>query len=319
MKKVNFLDIATAVLTTEADAIKQQIQNLNSSFGVACEEILKCKRRTIIIGMGKSGIIGKKIAATMASTGTLAFFVHPAEAGHGDLGMITPEDCIILISYSGESYEINTLLPGLKHLGCVLIGISGREDSTLSRACKININVSIKEEACPLGIAPTASTTATLAIGDALAIACSQARGLSKEDFARRHPSGTLGKKLLLLASDIMHSGKNIPIVQVTDSIENTIIEMNSKGLGMTLVLQDKQLIGIFTDGDLRRCITGKNWQNQTVGDFIHSQPLTIDRSTLAFDALKIMENNKITALIITDDGQPVGVVHIHDIIKSGI
>jgi arabinose-5-phosphate isomerase len=319
MIKTDFLQIARTVLETEADAITQQIPALDHNFTLACEQILNCKRRTIVIGMGKSGIIGKKIAATLASTGTPAFFVHPAEAGHGDLGMVTSDDCVILISYSGESYEINTLLPGLKHLGCCLIGISGRAESSLAQACHININVKIKEEACPLGIAPTASTTATLAIGDAIAIACSQARGLSKEDFARRHPSGALGKKLLLTAGDIMHTEARLPVVPLTASLMDAILEMNDKGLGMTLVVENNKLAGVFTDGDLRRLLSEKGWENKKISELINKTPITIDKQTLAFDALKIMRDKKITSLIVIENSAPVGVVHIHQLINAGM
>lgn len=318
-KNVDILQIAEAVLKTESAAINDQLQHLDANFQQACHTILDCEGRVIIMGMGKSGLIGRKIAATLASTGTPAFFVHPAEAGHGDLGMVKATDVVILISYSGESPELLNIIPGLKQFNCKLISLCGRKKSSLTAAADINVDVSISEEACPLGLAPTASTTASLAIGDAIAIACQQERGFSEHDFARRHPSGALGKRLLLHVSDIMHTGDSIPCVASSANLEQTILEMTKKGLGLTLITENELLVGIFTDGDLRRSLQHADWQNKNIGAIMSPMPITIAEDMLAAEALQLMEDKKITSLIIAKNNKVNGIVHIHDILNSGI
>jgi arabinose-5-phosphate isomerase len=271
--------------------------------------------------MGKSHHIGSKIAATLASTGTPSFFVHSGEASHGDLGMITRSDVVIAISNSGSSAEIVTLLPLLKRLGIPLISMAGKQDSPLGIAADYRLDVGVESEACPLDLAPTSSTTATLVMGDALAIALLEARGFTAEDFAFSHPGGALGRKLLVMVSDLMHSGGEIPRVDHNTLLPAALVVMTEKGLGLTTVTDDKgELIGIFTDGDLRRAVDqGTDINHATVGSVMNSNPKTVDEHTLAAEALGIMEEKNITALVVAKEQRPVGIIHLHDILRAGV
>lgn len=305
----------------EADAVAALNERIDANFLQACELMLACKGRVVVSGMGKSGHIGKKIAATLASTGTPAFFVHPGEASHGDLGMITEQDLVIAISSSGGSAEVITLLPLLKRLGTPLIAMTGNADSTLAQQADVHLDISVISEACPLGLAPTSSTTVTLVMGDALAVALLEARGFTAEDFAFSHPGGALGRKLLLKVSDIMHSGDEIPRISPTTPITAALIEMSKKGLGLTTVCNDDdELVGVLTDGDLRRGLDKKlDIYAAVSSDLMSSSPLTIGSNTLAAEALNIMESRKITALVVADSKQVSGVIHMHDILKAGV
>ena len=261
MTTTRYIELGRAVLNTEAEAITALTERLNDSFSHACALILSCRGRIVVTGMGKSGHIGNKIAATLASTGTPAFFMHPGEASHGDLGMITVDDIVIALSNSGETSEITLLLPLLKRLGIPLISLTGNGNSTLARAADINLDVSVSKEACPLGLAPTSSTTASLAMGDALAVAVLDERGFTEEDFALSHPGGNLGRRLLLRVSDIMHTGNAIPLIDKNTSLKQTLLEMTAKGLGMAGVTDRETLVGIYTDGDLRRTLEQGRWR----------------------------------------------------------
>ncbi len=319
----NALDIAKKVLKTEAEAIYALIEKLNSNFEKAVEIIYKSKGRVVVTGMGKSGLVGKKIAATMASTGTPAFFLHPAEASHGDLGMVTSDDVIIAISNSGETEEVLGLIPFLKRYNVHIISVAGNPDSTLSRLADVILNVSVKEEACPFGVVPTASTTAMMAMGDALAVALLLKRGFKEEDFAFFHPKGTIGKKLFIKVKDLMHKGDEIPKVLLETPLSKTMLEMSSKRLGHAVVLDNESRIaGIVTDGDLRRGL--EKWGGRlfelTAGEVMTRTPKTISEEELAAKALSIMENQSITALVVPDnEGRPVGIIHLHDILRQGI
>ncbi len=320
--KTDFTALGEAVLRIEAEAVNDQITNINETFNKACELLLACKGRVVVIGMGKSGHIGGKIAATMASTGTPAFFVHPGEASHGDLGMITPSDVVLALSYSGETGEILGLLPVIKRLGVPLISMTGNKSSTLSDSSSVHIEVAIKKEACPLNLAPTASTTATLAMGDALAIALLTARGFGKDDFALSHPGGSLGRRLLLHVDDIMHQGEEFPSVSEDTSITDALLEMTRSRLGMTTVLSaDGRLVGLFTDGDLRRTIEAQvNILKTSISEVMTKNCTTVEIGMLAFEALKIMEDNKINGLIITDSSEkPIGAINMYDLLKAGV
>lgn len=321
--KTDVLEIAKRVLRIEGEAILELINRLDSSFEKAVEIILNSKGRVVVTGMGKSGLIGKKIAATLASTGTPAFFMHPAEASHGDLGMVTSDDVVIAISNSGETEEVVRLIPFLKRFNLKLIAITGRNNSTLGSQADVRLDVSIREEACPLGIVPTASTTAALAMGDALAVALLIKRGFREEDFAMYHPGGSLGRRLFIKVEDLMHTGKSIPMVEPDTVMTEAIMEISSKRLGMTAVVdKDKRVLGIITDGDLRRGIQkyGKEFFDMKAADVMTKSPKTITRNELAAKALAIMEENSITSLIIPDkDGRIEGIIHIHDILKKGI
>jgi arabinose-5-phosphate isomerase len=319
----NILEIAKRVLKTEAEAIYALIEKLGSNFEKAVEIIYESKGRVVVTGMGKSGLVGKKIAATLASTGTPAFFLHPAEAGHGDLGMVTSDDVIITISNSGETEEIVGLIPFLKRFNLRLISITGNPESTLSREADATLDVSVKEEACPLGIVPTASTTATLAMGDALAVALLMKRGLKEEDFALFHPGGSIGKKLLIKVDDLMHRGDAIPQVFLGTPMSKAVVEMSSKRLGHTLVMDNNgKVAGIVTDGDLRRGI--EKWGGKlfelTAEEVMTKNPKTVSEEELAVKALSIMESYSITTLVVPDgDGRAIGIIHLHDILKQGI
>jgi arabinose-5-phosphate isomerase len=316
-------ELALAVIDTEAAAIlglRQEIEK--PSFVAACRLMLGCKGRVVVTGMGKSGHIAGKIAATLASTGTPAFFVHPGEASHGDLGMITATDVVLALSNSGETAEIITILPIIKRLNVPLIAMTGNPQSTLSLAATANINVSVVKEACPLGLAPTASTTAALAMGDALAVALLETRGFTEEDFARSHPGGALGRRLLLLIDDLMHTGDAIPRVGIDTPLTDALMEMTRKGLGMTAVVDTQdRLVGVFTDGDLRRTIDHRiDLHNAIVSEVMTAGCKTVHPGMLAAEALQIMDSTKINALpVINDDNELVGALNMHDLLRAGV
>lgn len=320
---MNIIDEAKKVLMIESEAIRDLIGRINADFEKAVEIIYQSRGRVVVTGMGKSGLVGKKIAATLASTGTPAFFLHPAEAGHGDLGMVTKEDVIIAISNSGETEEVVGLLPFLKRFNVKIISMTGNANSTLSKASDVNIDISVKEEACPMGIVPTASTTATMAMGDAIAVALLIKQGLKEEDFASFHPGGSLGKRLLITVADLMHSGDKIPRVYLHTPMTETVIEISSKRLGLTTVTdENNMLMGIVTDGDLRRGIQkwGQRLFEMAAGEVMTKNPKTIKADELAAKALSIMEGLSITALVVPDeDGKAEGIIHLHDILKKGI
>lgn len=318
----NFAKLAKQVIDIEKQAIDELIHYIDDNFERACQAMLHTKGRVIVIGMGKSGHIGGKIAATLASTGTPAFFVHPGEASHGDLGMITDNDVILAISNSGETSEVLAIMPVIKRLGATLIGMSGNTESTLAKLSDIHVCVKVSKEACPLGLAPTSSTTATLVMGDAIAVALLNARGFTADDFALSHPGGSLGKKLLLRLEDIMHTGERLPIVEQKVKIKDALVEMSLKGLGMTAVVDEKQkLIGLFTDGDLRRVLDAKvDIHQDTISTVMTTNPRVAVKDMLAAEALKIMEDKKINGLIIIDDNmRPIGAMNMHDLLRSGV
>lgn len=316
------LFLAGDVLAIESRAIDAMRARLNSDFVAACELCLATPGRVVVSGMGKSGHISNKIAATLASTGTPAFFMHPAEASHGDLGMITSQDLLLAISYSGETAEVVTILPVVKRMGAKLLSITGNPKSTMALAADVHLDVSVSEEACPLNLAPTASTTATLAMGDALAVALLKSRGFTAEDFARSHPSGSLGKRLLLRVSDVMRSNGRIPAVAADVSLRDGLMEMTDKGLGMTAIInEDMTVAGIFTDGDLRRTLdSGADIHKTKIRDVMHSKCKTTSADVLAAEALRILEENKITSLLVTDDDNKlIGALNIHDLFREGL
>jgi arabinose-5-phosphate isomerase len=314
--------LANRVLDIEARAVDGLKSRLDQSFAKACQLCLQTKGRVVVTGMGKSGHIGGKIAATLASTGTPAFFMHPAEASHGDLGMITEQDLLLAVSYSGETQEVVTILPLIKRMGAKLISMTGRKESTLGRAADAHLDVSVGEEACPLNLAPTASTTATLAMGDALAVALLESRGFTAEDFALSHPSGSLGKKLLLRVEDVMHTADGIPSVGEQSSLSEGLMEMTRKGLGMTGVV-DRQgkLVGVFTDGDLRRALdTGIDIRSTKMDAVMRRGGIVTSPDTMAAAAVHTMEQNKITALLVVDTtGKLIGALNVHDLFRAGV
>lgn len=317
------LDIAKKVLRTEAEAVLGLIEKLDDRFDQAVEMIYSSKGKVVVTGMGKSGLIAKKTASTLASTGTPAFFMHPAEASHGDLGMVTSEDVVIAISNSGETAELVGLIPFLKRFNVNLISMTGNSNSTLAGAADINIDVSVKEEACPLGIVPTASTTASLAMGDALAVALLIKRGFNENDFASFHPSGSLGKKLFIKVKDLMHSGDALPVISPSASMTVALVEISSKRLGIAVVSdRDRNILGIVTDGDIRRGVEnwGKGFFDMTAADVMTKTPKTISGNELAAKALSVMEKHSITVLVVSDEhAQAEGIIHLHDILKQGI
>lgn len=322
MKKTAFLDSARKVLEIEADAIGQQLEQLDSNFESACQRILECEGRVVVTGMGKSGHIANKIAATLASTGTPAFFVHPGEASHGDLGMITPKDLVLAISNSGETPEVLMILPIIKRMGVGLIGLASAAESTLAKLSDVFVNIPIKQEACPMNLAPTASTTATLAIGDALAIAVLNARDFDESDFARSHPGGSLGRRLLLYVEDIMHKGDEIPTVADTALLSDALVEMSSKGLGMTgVVNQQNQLIGIYTDGDLRRSLADRLNLDVAIKDIMSNDPITVRPGVLAAELISMMKASEISSILVTDhDNKTVcGALNMQDLLRAGV
>ena len=318
----DFCNSALRAIRIEREAIEALESRINSDFSRACEVIMACKGRVVVTGMGKSGHIGNKIAATLASTGTPAFFVHPGEASHGDLGMITPQDVVIAISNSGSTSEVVTILPLIKRMGAPLISMTGKPDSVLAQEAVANLDVSVAIEACPLGLAPTSSTTATLVMGDALAVALLEARGFSAEDFAFSHPGGSLGRRLLLRVSDIMHTGDQIPQVAEGTTLSGALLEITRKGLGMTTVVDAAgTLTGIFTDGDLRRTLDKSVDVHTTpIQDVMTRNGKTIRADHLAAEALNIMEEMKINALPVTDaNGTLVGAINMHDLLRAGV
>jgi len=322
MTSSNLTEAARRTIRLEAEAVGLLEGRIGAEFERACQLALQCTGRIIVTGMGKSGHIARKIAASLASTGTPSFFVHPGEASHGDLGMITENDVVLALSNSGSTAEVVTLLPLIKRMGIPLISMTGNPDSVLAEASEAHLDVSVPSEACPLGLAPTTSTTASLAMGDALAIALLEARGFTAEDFAFSHPGGALGRKLLLKVEDIMHSGDELPRVGETTPLKHALLEMTSKGFGMTTVVNDAgELLGVFTDGDLRRAIDQEvDINHSPIGGLIRHGCKSIHRDVLAAEALKIMEDSKITALVVEDSGHhPIGVLHMHDILRAGV
>ncbi len=310
------LSTAREVLRTEADAIRRLIDRLDHSFEHAVELIAATKGRVIVTGMGKSGLVAKKIAATFSSTGTPSFFLHPAEAIHGDLGMLVAGDTVVALSYSGETDELLRLLDRIKRLGIPLISMTGNAQSTLAQASDVVLDVSIEKEACLLNLAPTASTTASLAMGDALAVVLQQRRGFQEDDFAELHPGGEMGRKLRRV-EQLMHTGDRVPVVRSDTPMAKVVEEMSRKGFGMTSVVADSQkLVGVITDGDLRRLLqTKSNWMEMTAGECMTRQPLTITRRELATKALNLMESRKITSLVVVNsEGCLEGLLHLHDL-----
>ncbi len=320
--KHDFIGLAKAVISAEIEAVEALILRLDDNFVKTCEAILACKGRVIVSGMGKSGHISNKIAATLASTGTPAFFVHPGEALHGDLGMITAEDVVIAISNSGTTEEVLTLATVVKRLGAVVVGMSGDMYSPLSEISDYHLDIAVEKEACPMGLAPTSSTTVTLVMGDALAVALLEARGFTPDDFARSHPGGRLGKRLLVHVRDIMQNGDATPICLPETSLNNAILEMTSKKLGATLVSDNHNtLLGIFTDGDLRRAFEeGIDLLKISIGEIAHKGCITTHSDELAVNVLNLMQDKQITILPVTDDNNKIkGIIHMHDLLKAGI
>ena len=317
----DYIDVANRVLDIESAAIKNLKGTLNKNFVEACEACGNCKGKIIVMGLGKSGHIADKIAATFASTGTPAFFIHPSEAIHGDLGMIDKEDVVLILSNSGETEEIVSLIPIIKKMGITIIALTGNKKSKLSNEATVHLNVEIKEEACPMNLAPTASTTAALAMGDAIAVALLEKKGFTKEDFAKSHPGGSLGKKLLLSLGDIIHRGDEIPIVYETDKLASGLIEMSEKALGMTAVKNDNnELVGIFTDGDLRRTLENKvDVQNTYMKEVMSKDPYIMSEDTLAYNAVATIQEMKITSLLIVKDKRVIGALNIHDLFRAGV
>lgn len=309
-------------LEIERNALDGLMARINDEFVHACRTMLQCEGRVVVTGMGKSGHIGGKLAATLASTGTPAFFVHPGEASHGDLGMITRQDAVLALSYSGETHELTAIVPLIKRLGVPLIALTGRPDSTLAKAADVHLDVSVAQEACPLNLAPTASTTATLAMGDALAVALLEARGFSEEDFALAHPGGTLGKRLLLRIRDLMHTGERIPKVTPDAPLTRALLEMTRKGLGLTAVVDaDGTVLGVYTDGDLRRTLDqGVDLHRANIREVMTRGGRHVHADQLAAEAVNLMEKHKITALLVVDGEQKlVGVLHLHDLLRAGV
>jgi arabinose-5-phosphate isomerase len=314
--------LGRAVIETEAAAVTALAERIDDAFVAACRYMLGCEGRIVVLGMGKSGHIGGKIAATLASTGSPAFFVHPGEASHGDLGMITPRDVVLALSNSGETAELLTLLPLLKRLGVPLISMTGKPASTLARESDVHLDVSVASEACPLGLAPTSSTTATLAMGDALAIALLESRGFTAEDFARSHPAGSLGRRLLLRVGEIMHRDERLPAVPLGTTLRETLEEMSRKGLGMSAVVDARgRLAGIFTDGDLRRALDrGIDVHRTAIDTVLTRNCITIQADALAAEALRLMESRSINALLVVDaSGRPIGALNMHDLLRTGV
>lgn len=316
------LALAGEVLEIEARAVESLRTRLNADFVAACQLCLDVPGRIVVTGMGKSGHIGSKIAATLASTGTPAFFMHPGEASHGDLGMITGQDLLLAVSYSGETDEVLTILPLVKRMGAKLLSLTGNPKSTLAKAADAHLDVSVSEEACPLNLAPTASTTATLAMGDALAVALLKIRGFTAEDFAMSHPSGSLGKRLILRVADVMRTDDAIPRVTADVLLKDGLIEMTRKGLGMTAIVDEQdRILGIFTDGDLRRALDAEvDVQKTTMSEIMHKKCKTTSSDVLAAEAVHLMEENRITSLLVTDDETHLlGALNIHDLFRAGI
>ncbi|MFC7002624.1 KpsF/GutQ family sugar-phosphate isomerase [Pseudobowmanella zhangzhouensis] len=318
----SFISSALRVLHIEQQAIANLVTHIDDNFAIACERILACEGKVVVCGMGKSGHIGNKIAATLASTGTPSFFMHPGEASHGDLGMLSKQDILLAISNSGETNELLALLPVIKRLGIPLIAMSGNPESSLARYADVHLCIKVEQEACSLGLAPTSSTTATVVMGDALAVALLDARGFSEDDFALSHPGGSLGKKLLLRLEELMHKGERLPCVTAEKTIIDALMEISSKGLGMTAIVdQQGKLVSIFTDGDLRRVLDARVDVYQTpIGEVMTRKCKTAHPDMLAAEALNLMETFKISGLIVVDESNtPVGALNMHDLLQAGI
>lgn len=315
------LSLAQTVLTTEAEAILALARRLDGSFLAAVDALLACKGRVVVTGMGKSGHIGRKIAATLASTGTPAFFMHPAEAAHGDLGMITGQDVVLALSHSGESDEVIALLSALRRKGVVLIGMTGRPHSTLGREADVLLDAAVTREACPLGLAPTTSTTVALALGDALAVTLLDARNFREEDFALSHPGGSLGRRLLVRVGDVMHHGEALPTVTPSTPLKDALYEISRKGLGMTAICDaEGGLVGVFTDGDVRRVLDrGLFDPLAPVSSAMNPHPRTIAPERLAAEALQTLEHDKINGLLVVAQGKLVGALNMHDLLRAGV
>ena len=322
-REFDFAASARRVFETERDGLRAVAARVDGAFSDACQRILGCRGRVVCTGMGKSGHIARKIAATLASTGTPAFYVHPGEAAHGDIGMVTDADSVLALSYSGESDEILLLLPALKRQGNLVIAMTGRPESSLAREADLHLDVSVPAEACPLSLAPTSSTTASLAMGDALAVALLEARGFTADDFARSHPAGALGRRLLLRITDVMHAGDEVPRVRPDASISEALVEITRKRLGMTAVADDAgHLLGLYTDGDLRRSLDDDHvdLRNTRIDAVMTRSPRTIGADALAVEAAQLMETHKINALLVVDDGQRlVGALNIHDLLRARV
>ncbi len=316
------LQLATRTFEIEARALLELSARQGEGFTRAVQAMLECRGRTVVMGMGKSGHVGRKIAATLASTGTPAFFVHPAEASHGDLGMVTPGDVVLAISNSGESDELAAILPAVRRLGVTLVAMTGKAESTLARHADIVLSSAVDQEACPLNLAPTASTTAQMALGDALAVALLDARGFAEADFARSHPGGSLGRKLLMLVRDLMRHGPAVPVVGPEAPLPQVLREMSDKGLGFTAVVDDaRQVLGIFTDGDLRRLIErGAELLALRAADVMHTGPKLVREDALAVDAAGLMEQHRITSVIVVDaHGAIVGALNSNDLMRAKV
>jgi len=315
------LEIAKAVVQTEADSVLMLKERINQTFNVACQLMLSCEGKVILVGMGKSGHIAKKIAATLASTGTPSFYVHPGEAGHGDLGMVNDKDVVIIISYSGESDEIITLLPSIKRLDISVISMTGNSSSTIAEESDVHLDASVDQEACPHNLTPTSSTTVALVMGDAIAITLLNARGFTPEDFAKSHPSGALGRRLLTLVSNIMKSGDDIPIVSKETSLIDSLLVMSQKALGMVLITDNNTLLGIFTDGDLRRVLEKNiNFQNLSIKDVMTQNCKSIQPNKPALIALQMMEEYSLNSLPVVDsDNQVIGAINMHTLMQAKV
>ena len=322
MTHAPFQELGRNVITLEAEAVAALAERIDESFVHACETLLGCRGRVVVVGMGKSGHIGGKIAATLASTGTPAFFVHPGEASHGDLGMITTDDVVLAISNSGTTTEILTILPIIKRMGVKLISMTGNVNSELGQQSDVTLDIGVEKEACPLNLAPTASTTVTLAMGDALAVALLKSRGFTEEDFARSHPGGRLGRRLLLYVKDIMHGGDQLPVVNEDTSLRDALLVMSGKGLGMTAVVNVKQqLVGIYTDGDLRRTLEqGVDVYSASIHEVMTANPVTTHEDRLAAEAVQLMRDKKINGLFVVDnDNHVLGALNMQDLLREGV
>jgi arabinose-5-phosphate isomerase len=314
-------ELGRQALAIEIDGLRAQLPRLGTDFARACRICLNCRGRVVVTGMGKSGHVGGKIAATLASTGTPSFFVHPGEASHGDVGMITRDDAVLALSNSGETAEILTILPVIKRLGVPLIAFTGNADSALARIATVHLDIQVPAEACPLNLAPTASTTAALAVGDALAVALLKARGFTEEDFARSHPDGTLGRRLLFV-KDVMRSGAHIPTVRADTTLADGLMEVTSKGLGMTAIVDDSMhVLGVFTDGDLRRALDASaNLHTTRMDQVMTSNAKSVRPAMLAAEAVHLMETHSITSLVVIDaDKKIVGALNVHDLLRAGV
>ena len=321
MKKSSYIKSAKRTLDIESKAITKLSKNLDQNFSKLCDALLSCKGKIITIGVGKSGYIAQKISATLSSTGSPSYFIHATEALHGDIGIISNNDAILIFSHSGESKEILELIPSLQNIGCEIFSFTGQVKSSIAERTEINISTEVDREACPLNLAPTSSTTAALALGDALAIALLESRKFSPEDFAKSHPGGELGKRLTLKVKDIMHKGKDFPKVSPQTLLSKALVEISNKGLGIVVVVDKNKLKGVFTDGDLRRTLESKTDIHETkISSVMTSKAKTINQSLLAKKAIEIMQKNQIYVLIAVDPkGKPVGVIRMHDLMQSGL